>query len=102
MHPVTPVRTYVLIWLTLTIMTFVTYYVSTDRLGTLNVVVALGIAFFKMMLVIWFFMHVRTDNPLTKLFVFAGFFWMAILLVMTLGRLLLAHLDARRQVLVEA
>ena len=30
-------------------------------------------------------MHVRTDNPLTKLFVFAGFFWMAILLVFTLG-----------------
>jgi cytochrome c oxidase subunit 4 len=48
-------------------------------------VVALAIAFFKMMLVIWFFMHVRTDNPLTKLFVCAGFFWMAILLALTLG-----------------
>jgi cytochrome c oxidase subunit IV len=85
MHPVTPVRTYVLIWITLTIMTFVTYYVSKIDLGELNVVVALAIAFFKMMLVIWFFMHVRTDNPLTKLFVFAGFFWEGILLVMTLG-----------------
>jgi cytochrome c oxidase subunit 4 len=85
MHPVTPVRTYVLIWLTLTILTFVTFYVSTINLGALNIVVALGIAFTKMMLVIWFFMHVRTDNPLTKLFVFAGFFWMAILLVLTLG-----------------
>ncbi len=85
MHPVTPVRTYVLIWLTLTIMTFVTFYVSTINLGQFNVIVALAIAFFKMMLVIWFFMHVRTDNPLTKLFVFAGFFWMGILLVMTLG-----------------
>jgi caa(3)-type oxidase subunit IV len=38
-----------------------------------------------MMLVVWFFMHVRSDNPLTKLFVFAGFFWMAILFVFTLG-----------------
>ena len=85
MHPVTPVRTYVLIWLTLTILTFVTFYVSTINLGPFNVVVALAIAVFKMMLVIWFFMHVRTDNPLTKLFVFAGFFWMAILLVLTLG-----------------
>ena len=85
MHPVTPVRTYVLIWLTLTILTFVTFYVSTINLGAFNIVVALGIAFTKMMLVIWFFMHVRTDNPLTKLFVFAGFFWMAILLVLTLG-----------------
>ena len=85
MHPVTPVRTYVLIWLTLTILTFVTYYVAQRDLGPFNVVVALGIAAFKMTLVIWFFMHVRTDTPLTKLFVFAGFFWMAILLVLTLG-----------------
>jgi cytochrome c oxidase subunit 4 len=85
MHPVTPVRTYVLIWLTLTILTFVTFRVAQIDLGPFNVVVALGIACFKMMLVIWFFMHVRTDNPLTKLFVFAGFFWMAILLVFTLG-----------------
>ena len=85
MHPVTPVRTYVIIWVILTIMTFTTYYVAQIDLGQLNVIVALAIAFFKMMLVIWFFMHVRTDNPLTKLFVFAGFFWMAILFVFTLG-----------------
>jgi cytochrome c oxidase subunit 4 len=85
MHPVTPVRTYVIIWLTLTIMTFVTYGVAQIDLGPFNIVIALLIAFFKMMLVIWFFMHVRTDNPLTKLFVSAGFFWMAILLALTLG-----------------
>src|ERR1700678_3592108 len=85
MHPVTPVRTYVLIWLTLTILTFVTFYVSTINLGPFNVVVALAIAAFKMSLVIWFFMHVRTDNPLTKLFVFAGLLCVAILLALTLG-----------------
>ena len=85
MHPVTPVRTYVLIWAVLTILTFVTFYVSTIPLGPFNIVVALGIAAFKMSLVIWFFMHVRTDNPLTKLFCFAGFFWIAILLALTLG-----------------
>jgi cytochrome c oxidase subunit 4 len=85
MHPVTPVRTYVLIWLALSILTLVTFYVSTINLGPFNVVVALAIAAFKMSLVIWFFMHVRTDSPLTKLFVFAGFFWIAILLTFTLG-----------------
>jgi cytochrome c oxidase subunit IV len=84
-HPVTPVRTYVLVWLALSILTVVTYYVSTVDLGPLNVVVALAIAAFKMSLVIWIFMNVRAENPLTKLFVFAGFFWIAILLVMTLG-----------------
>ena len=85
MHPVTPVRTFVLVWVALSILTVVTYYVSTINLGPFNVVVALGIAGFKMMLVIWFFMNVRAENPLTKLFVFAGFFWILILLVMTLG-----------------
>jgi len=85
MNPVTPVRTYVIIWLILTIMTFTTYAVAQIDLGQFNIVIALAIAFFKMSLVIWFFMHVRTDNPLTKLFVFAGFFWMAIFLVFTLG-----------------
>jgi cytochrome c oxidase subunit IV len=85
MHPVTPVRTYVIIWLILTIMTFTTYAVAQIDLGPFNIVIALAIAFFKMSLVIWFFMHVRTDSPLTKLFVFAGFFWIAILLVFTLG-----------------
>lgn len=85
LQPVTPVRTYVLVWLVLTIFTFITYLVAQIDLGPLNVVIALGIAAFKMSLVIWFFMHVRTDNPLTKLFVFAGFFWMAILIALTLG-----------------
>jgi cytochrome c oxidase subunit 4 len=85
MHTVTPVRTYVIIWLILTIMTFTTYAVAQIDLGALNIVIALAIAFFKMSLVIWFFMHVRTDNPLTRLFVFAGFFWMAILIALTLG-----------------
>jgi cytochrome c oxidase subunit 4 len=85
MHSVTPIRTYVLIWVILTILTFVTYGVAQIDLGPFNIVIALAIAAFKMTLVIWFFMHVRTDSPLTKLFVFAGFFWMAILLVFTLG-----------------
>ena len=85
MHPVTPVRTYVVIWLALSILTVVTFLVSKVDLGALNIVIALLIAAFKMSLVIWFFMHVRSDSPLTKLFVFAGFFWIAILLVFTLG-----------------
>lgn len=84
-HPVTPARTYVIIWAILTIMTFVTFEVAQIDLGVFNTVVALSIAFFKMMLVIFFFMEVRRESGLTKLFVFAGFFWMAILLALTLG-----------------
>lgn len=84
-HPVTPARTYVVIWAILTFMTFITYEVAQIELGEWNAIVALAIAFFKMLLVIFFFMEVRRESGLTKLFVFAGFFWMGILLVMTLG-----------------
>ena len=80
MHSVPSVRTYVLIWLTLTILTFVTFYVSKIELHEWNIVIALAIAFFKMMLVILFFMNVKADSPLTKLFAGAGFFWMILLL----------------------
>jgi len=74
------VRTYVIIWAILTTMTFVTYYVAQIELGAWNIVVALLIAFFKMMLVILFFMNVKAESPLTKLFAGAGFFWMILLL----------------------
>ena len=80
MHEVPSVKTYVTIWAILTVMTFVTYYVAQIELGAWNIVVALLIAFFKMMLVILFFMNVKAESPLTKLFAGAGFFWMALLL----------------------
>lgn len=85
MHPVTPVRTYVVIWAILTILTFTTYFVAQIDLGPFNTVVALMIAFIKMSLVIMFFMHVKHERPLTKIFVAGGFFWLLILLALTLG-----------------
>lgn len=51
----------------------------------LNPVIALAIATTKALLVILFFMHVRYSSKLTKVTVLAGFFWLGILLVMTMG-----------------
>jgi cytochrome c oxidase subunit 4 len=79
-HHVTPVRTYVLIWLALMILTAVTWQVALINLGELNIVAAVTIAVIKMTLVVAFFMHVRQAESLTKLYVFAGFFWLMILL----------------------
>jgi cytochrome c oxidase subunit 4 len=80
MHSIPSVRTYVIIWAILTVMTFVTFYVAQIELGAWNIVVALLIAFFKMMLVVLFFMNVKVESPLTKLFAGAGFFWLILLL----------------------
>jgi len=84
-HAVVPVRTYILIWITLLCCTFLTYGVALIDLGSWNIVIALMIAFFKMSLVVLFFMHVKQDNSLTRLFVAGGFVWLVILLVMTMN-----------------
>jgi cytochrome c oxidase subunit 4 len=84
-HHITPVRNYVLVFLALIILTVTTVFVSKLELGEYNFVVAMAIAVIKASLVVWFFMHVNRSSSLTRLFVFAGLFWMAILLVFVLS-----------------
>ena len=59
-----------------------------DLGGNLNTVVAMLIAACKALLVILFFMHVRYSSRLTWVFVGAGFFWLMILLALTLADVL--------------
>ncbi len=84
-HSIVPVRTYVLVWAALTALTITTVAVSKIELGEWNFVVAMTIAVMKGSLVVWFFMNVRQSGSLTRLFVGAGFFWMAILIVFVLS-----------------
>ncbi len=80
-HHITSVRNYVLVFLALITLTVTTVLVSKVELGEYNFVVAMTIAVIKASLVVWFFMHVNRSTSLTRLFVFAGLFWLAILLV---------------------
>ena len=59
-----------------------------DLGGNLNTAVAMLIAACKALLVILFFMHVRYSSRLTWVFVGAGFFWLMILLALTLADVL--------------
>jgi cytochrome c oxidase subunit 4 len=83
-HYVHPVRTYVAVWAALTILTVTTWAVAQIDLGPFNAVIALVIAFFKASLVVWFFMDLRPENPLTKLFALGGLFWLLLLIGLTL------------------
>jgi cytochrome c oxidase subunit 4 len=65
--------------------TALTVWVAFQDLGPLNTPVALAIAITKATLVILYFMHVKYSPRLTKLVVVASVFWLAILLVMTMG-----------------
>lgn len=83
-HVVSP-RTYVTIFLALMVLTAVTVWAAFVDLGPFNTVVALVIACTKMMLVVLFFMHVRYSSRLTWAVVGAGFFWLGLLLLLTLS-----------------
>ncbi len=83
-HKVVPIRTYILIWAILICATFTTLGVAFLDLGPWNIVVAMMIAFTKMSLVVLFFMHVKQQTNLTKLFVVAGFVFLGILIFMAM------------------
>jgi cytochrome c oxidase subunit 4 len=84
-HEITPKKTYYLVFITLLILTFTTARIAYIDLGPFNVYVAMTIAIIKALLVILFFMHVKDNTSLLKVFVAAGFFWLAIMLVLTLA-----------------
>jgi len=65
--------------------TVLTYFAATWDMGIWNPVVALTIACTKAVLVILFFMHVRYSDKLTKVTVGAGFFWLMILITLSLS-----------------
>ncbi|MPY91205.1 MAG: hypothetical protein GEU99_25250 [Luteitalea sp.] len=82
---IVPVRVYLIIFGALLVLTVVTVAAAGVELGWLNTPVALGIAVSKATLVVLFFMHVKYSTRLVKLTAFAGFFWLAIMITLTLS-----------------
>jgi len=78
-HPITPVGTYVAVFVALLAGTALTVYVAYFDFGFLNTAIALGVAVAKASLVVWFFLGVRYNTPLTRVVVVAGFFWLLIM-----------------------
>ena len=83
-HIVSP-RVYVVILISLLVLTGLTVWASFIDLGFWNPIIALAIASTKATLVVLFFMHVKYSSKLTKLTVFAGVFTFLILISMTLS-----------------
>ncbi|MGN6655471.1 MAG: cytochrome C oxidase subunit IV family protein [Rhodanobacter sp.] len=57
-------------------------------MGAFNEVANLGIAAMKALLVLIFFMRLKTDNPLLRLVAATGFAWLALLVALSLADLL--------------
>lgn len=77
-------KLYFVIFFALLVLTAVTTSVAFIDLGNFNIVVALLIAGIKATLVILFFMHVKFGTKLTKMFVIAGFFWLFLMMAITM------------------
>jgi cytochrome c oxidase subunit 4 len=82
---VVPVRIYIVIFLSLMILTGLTVLASFYNFGPWNTIIAVTIAVVKGTLVVLYFMHVRYSDGVVRLCVVAGFFWLAILLALTLS-----------------
>jgi cytochrome c oxidase subunit 4 len=61
--------TYVLVWLGLVGLTAVTVAVAGFNLGALTLITALSVATVKTILVVNYFMHIKFDNKVFKVFI---------------------------------
>ena len=85
-EPHVPLRTYYLIFAALRVMMFLTVaaaFLPHKVMGYWSIIIALGIATTKALLVILYFMHVKFASPLVKVTVIAGFVWFFIALGLT-------------------
>ena len=78
-------KIYFLVFAALMVGTVLTVLAARVDFGMMNDVIAMTIAVTKAMLVILFFMHVRYSSRLIWIVVAGSFFWLAILLALTLS-----------------
>jgi cytochrome c oxidase subunit 4 len=74
------VRTYSAILGALLVLTVITVAVSRVDFGSLNVIIAIGIATFKASLVALYFMHLRYDKPMNAIIFVVSLFFLGLFL----------------------
>jgi cytochrome c oxidase subunit 4 len=79
-HPVPLPRTYALVWVALLALLALTLGSAYLKMGWLNTAVNLGIAAAKALLVMLFFMHLRSGQAVLRIVAGAGFLWLALLI----------------------
>jgi len=84
-RPTTSSITYFLVFLALLVLLGATLLVAQFDLGPLNTVLAISIAFAKAALIILYFMHVRYSSRVIWVYAVTGFFWLAILIVLSMS-----------------
>ena len=81
---VTSIKTYVLIFILLMILTIITVLVSYVDVGMFNIVTAMSVASIKAAVVALFFMHLKFEDSLTWAFAIFPLTLLALLIGMTI------------------
>jgi cytochrome c oxidase subunit IV len=79
-----PLWILVVVWLALMFLTYITVAVSYIDLGSMNMIVAMGVATLKASLVVLFFMHLLYDKPLNALVFVTALLFVALFIVIVL------------------
>ena len=77
-----PKYQFILIWLVLIVLLFVMFGLAYSNIGAAGAAMILALAFIQMILVLSFFMRLRTSAKLIRLVAGVGFFWLLILFVL--------------------
>ena len=83
-HHITPLKTYLIVFFSLLLLTAITIYSAQYDFGSFNIVLALIIASFKSSLVLLFFMHLYYDNKINLIFILASVLFLAIFIGITM------------------
>tara|TARA_X000001036_G_scaffold24378_1_gene20378 strand:+ start:3827 stop:4189 length:363 start_codon:yes stop_codon:yes gene_type:complete len=80
---ITPLKTYIVVYVTLLLMTAVTVWSAQFDFGWFNIILAMMIASFKATLVLLFFMHLLYDNKINLAFLIASVVFLVVFIAIT-------------------
>lgn len=83
--------TYIMVWLGLVALTAITVTIAGIQLGSLTLTAALFIACIKTAFVGYYFMHIKYDSPITKLFILVCILIFLVFWILTFSDLSFRH-----------
>tara|TARA_B100000959_G_C14843291_1_gene566994 strand:- start:347 stop:715 length:369 start_codon:yes stop_codon:yes gene_type:complete len=83
-HHIISIKTYLMVFISLLLLTVLTVLASMIDFGSFNIVLALLIASFKSSLVLLFFMHLYYDNKINLIFILGSVLFLALFIGITM------------------
>jgi cytochrome c oxidase subunit 4 len=76
------IRSTVLVWLALLVLLAISAAGSFVFTGPLNLLVSFGTAGLKALLIFWFYMHLKEEGGLNRIFAIGAMVWLVLLLAL--------------------